>query len=184
MRIGWVNADPAIVRRMAAHKSDHGTCPLLQRIVVELFRNGKVDHHIASLSKVLRVHRDAMLDAIAHHLPGATVRRPQGGYFLWVRLPDDVDADELVRRAAAEGVAIFSGRLSFAEAATGQFLRLAYSFSPPARIAEGVAKVGRAYAAMRAEAAVDRPTGQALAGMDHRDGRATGTMHRLPSGAH
>lgn len=152
LRIGWVNADPAIVRRMASHKSDHGTCPLLQRIVVQLFQNGKVDHHIATLSTLLRTHRDAMVEAIRRHLPGASVRTPQGGYFLWVKLPPEIDADELVRRSAKEGVAIFSGRLSFAEKAPGQFLRLAYSFSTPARIVEGVERVGRAYAAMRAEA--------------------------------
>ena len=153
LRIGWVNADPAIVRRMAAHKSDHGTCPLLQRIVVQLFQNGKVDHHIETLCTLLRAHRDAMVAAIRKHLPGATVCTPSGGYFLWVELPPEVNADELVRRSAKEGVAIFSGRLSFAEAAPGQFLRLAYSFSTPARIAEGVERVGRAYAAMRAEVA-------------------------------
>ena len=152
IRIGWVNADPAIVRRMAAHKSDHGSCPLMQRIVVQLFRNGKVDHHIATLLKVLREHRDAMVGAIRKHLPGATVRVPSGGYFLWVELPAGVDADELVQRSAKEGVAIFSGRLSFAEAAPGQFLRLAYSFATPARIVEGVEKVGRAYAGLRAGA--------------------------------
>lgn len=152
LRVGWVNADPAIVRRMAAHKSDHGTCPLLQRIIVQLFQNGQVDHHIATLTSLLRVHRDAMIAAIRRHLPGTSVRTPNGGYFLWLELPADVDADELVRRAAAEGVSVFSGRLSFAEEAPGQFLRLAYSFATPARITEGVQRLGRAYAAMRAEA--------------------------------
>ena len=49
---GWVNAVPDIVRRMAAHKSDHGSCPLMQRIVTQLFQNGKVDQHIAALSTV------------------------------------------------------------------------------------------------------------------------------------
>jgi 2-aminoadipate transaminase len=153
LRIGWVNAAPAILRRMASHKSDHGTCPLLQRIVVQLFQNGKVDEHIAILKKVLRVHRDAMVDAIRKHMPGASVRTPQGGYFLWVQLPPEIDADTLVHRAAKEGVAVFSGRLCFADTARGQFLRLAYSFSTPSRIVEGVARVGRAYTAMRDEAA-------------------------------
>ncbi|MCC7047016.1 MAG: PLP-dependent aminotransferase family protein [Alphaproteobacteria bacterium] len=152
LRIGWVNAAPEIVRRMAAHKSDHGTCPLLQRIVVQLFQNGKVDHHIASLSKILRGHRDAMVKAIHRYLPGAKVRVPQGGYFLWVELPQDVDADELVKRAARAGVAIFSGNLSFAENAPGNFLRLAYSYSPPDRIVRGVELVGRAYEQLLAEA--------------------------------
>ena len=152
LRIGWVNAAPDIVRRMAAHKSDHGTCPLLQRIVAQLFQNGKVDDHIATLSHVVRGHRDAMVDAIARRLPGARVRVPNGGYFLWVELPAEVDADELVRRAAKTGVVMFSGKLSFAENAPTNVLRLGYSFSTPERIAVGLERVGWAYADMLAEA--------------------------------
>lgn len=151
LRIGWVNADPAIVRRMASHKSEGGTSPLLQRIVVQLFRNGKMDQHVATLSGLLRVHRDAMIDAICTHLAGTSARVPSGGYYVWVQLPSEIDADELVRRAAKEGVSILSGRLCFAEQPRGSFLRLAYSFSTPSQIAEGVDRVGRAYAAMRAE---------------------------------
>lgn len=151
LRIGWVNAAPAIVRRMAAHKSDHGSCPLMQRIVTQLFRNGKADQHIAALSSVLRAHRDAMVGAIRRHLPGASVRMPQGGYFLWVELPAHIDADEVVRRAAKVGVAIFSGKNSFAEAPPSNFLRLAYSYCTPARIVEGVELIGRGYRALLAE---------------------------------
>jgi 2-aminoadipate transaminase len=151
LRIGWVNAAPDIVRRMAAHKSDHGSCPLMQRIVTQLFRNGKADQHIAALSSVLRTHRDAMVGAIRRHLPGASVRVPQGGYFLWVELPAHIDADEVVGRAAKVGVAIFSGKNSFAEAPPLNFLRLAYSYCTPARIVEGVELIGRGYRALLAE---------------------------------
>jgi 2-aminoadipate transaminase len=156
LRVGWVNADPAIVRRMAAHKSDHGTSPLLQRIVAQLFQNGKVALHIESLSHVLRGHRDAMVEAIERHLPDAKVRKPSGGYFLWVELPEGIDADELVRRAGKEGVAIFTGKLCFAGEPPGQFLRLAYSFSTPSKITEGVKRIGKVYAAMRESAAEAR----------------------------
>ncbi|MBI3495674.1 MAG: PLP-dependent aminotransferase family protein [Proteobacteria bacterium] len=151
LRIGWVNATPDIVRRMAAHKSDHGTCPLLQRIVALLFHNGKVDQHIAALSKVLRGHRDAMVAAIHHHLPDARVRVPNGGYFLWVELPKGVDAEELVRRAAKLGVTVFSGKLSFAQSPSTNFLRLAFSYSKPEQIAAGVERLGNAYAELMAE---------------------------------
>ncbi|RXG86638.1 PLP-dependent aminotransferase family protein [Bradyrhizobium zhanjiangense] len=164
LRIGWVNADPAIIRRMASHKSDGGTSPLLQRIVVQLFRSGKVDQHVAALSSLLRVHRDAMIDAIREHLPGTSVCAPNGGYFLWVQLPAEIDADELVRRAGNEGVSIISGRLCFAEEPAGSFLRLAYSFSAPDEIAEGVKRLGRAYVAMRSE--VGAPTKEA-SDIDH-----------------
>lgn len=151
LRIGWVNADSAIVCRMAAHKSDGGSSPMLQRIVVQLLRNGKMDQHVATLTSLLRVHRNTMIDTIREHLPDTSVHVPNGGYFLWVRLPPRIDADELVRRAGKEGVSIISGRLCFAEEPSGSFLRLAYSFSTPANIAEGIKRLGRAYATMRLE---------------------------------
>lgn len=151
LRIGWINADPAIIRRMASQKSDGGSSPLLQRIVVQLLRNGKVGQHTARLSSLLRVHRDAMIDGIRTHLPGTSVTLPKGGYFLWVRLPSEIDADELVSRSAKLGVSILSGRLCFAEQPPGSFLRLAYSFSTPAEIAKGIERLGRAYSAMRSE---------------------------------
>ncbi|MGY4353187.1 DNA-binding transcriptional MocR family regulator [Bradyrhizobium sp. GM7.3] len=100
---------------MAAHKSDGGTCPLVQRIVVKLFRNGKVDQHIATLSRLLRIHRDVMIEAVRKHLPGTSVCAPNGGYFLWVGLAPEIVPDEFVRRAAKEGVSILSGRQCFAE---------------------------------------------------------------------
>jgi 2-aminoadipate transaminase len=152
LRIGWVNADPEIVRRMAAQKPDHGTNPFVQRIVTQLFENGKVDEHIATIKRALRGHRDTMIAAIQRHLPGCTVEAPKGGYFLWVELPPSVDSDELVRRARDHGVEVFSGRISFAADAPGNFLRLAYSFCTPEEIKTGVARLGAAYAELNAAA--------------------------------
>lgn len=68
-----------------------------------------------------------------------------------MELPQGIDADELVKRAAKAGVSIFSGKLSFAENAPTNFLRLAYSYSPPDRIARGVELVGKAYEQLLAE---------------------------------
>jgi 2-aminoadipate transaminase len=92
-----------------------------------------------------------MVGAIRRCMPGARVRVPNGGYFLWVELPEHIDSDEVVRCAAKVGVAIFSGKASFAEAPPQNFLRLAYSYCTPARIAEGIELVGRGYRALLAE---------------------------------
>ncbi|MFT4068214.1 PLP-dependent aminotransferase family protein [Paraburkholderia sp.] len=150
LRIGWVNASPEIVGRMAAQKCDHGTNPFVQRIVAQLFMNGKVDEHIDRVKQTLRVHRDTMVAAVREHLPGSMVEVPQGGYFLWVRLPDDVDADALVRRAGELNVEVNPGGLSFAGPTPGQFIRLAYSFCNPEEIRTGIARLGEAYRSMRA----------------------------------
>lgn len=150
LRIGWVNASPEIIGRMAAQKCDHGTNPFVQRIVAQLFLNGKVDEHIERVTRTLRAHRDAMVDAVREHLPGSTLDDPRGGYFLWVKLPDEVDADELVQRAGELNVEVNPGRLSFAGPVPGQFIRLAYSFCNPDEIRAGLARLGEAYRAILA----------------------------------
>ena len=76
LRVGWAIAAPEIVKRMALQKSDGGSSPFNQRIVASLMRSNKIGLHIAEISQHMKVHRDAMIDALATALPGATVRKP------------------------------------------------------------------------------------------------------------
>jgi 2-aminoadipate transaminase len=90
---------------------------------------------------LLRERRDAMLDALERGLSGrARWTEPEGGYFIWLELADDVDASELLPRAQEAGVtfvpgADFGGRPNTA--------RLAFSFVTPPEIEEGVARLAK-----------------------------------------
>ena len=148
LRIGWVNADVEIVRRMAAQKSDHGTNPFVQRIVAQLFASGKVDHHVEELRRILRGHRDIMVAGVEKHLPGATVTVPSGGYFLWVELPRTMDGQALAEAAGARGVEVFAGASSFATQPPANFMRLAYSYASSDEIRRGMELLGQAYRAI------------------------------------
>lgn len=141
IRVGWANAQPPIVRRMAALKSEGGCCPLTQRIVYDLLKAGRIDHHITELTPVMKLHRDTMVGAFRKYLPEASMRVPHGGYFLWVELPAGINANDVARAAEQEGVAVFPGQLSFAANAPVNFIRLAYSFCRPAQIDEGIRKL-------------------------------------------
>ncbi len=145
LRVGWAIAPPEIVRRMALQKSDGGSCPFTQRIVVSLMRSNKMHAHIDEVRDQMRVHRDAMMDALANELPEATVRRPEGGYFLWSELPSGVSAEAVAERAVEHGVEVGSGRLCFPEDDPGNFLRFAYSFVGPDQIRDGIRRLGVAY---------------------------------------
>jgi 2-aminoadipate transaminase len=149
LRVGWAVAAPEIVRRMAMQKSDGGSSPFTQRIVASLMRSNKMREHIAVVSDRMRVHRDAMVDALAEHLPEATVRAPQGGYFLWVELPEDVSGDTVAARAIDHGVEVSSGRVCFPNEDPGHHLRLAYSFVGPDAIRDGIKRLGAAYREVR-----------------------------------
>lgn len=149
LRVGWAIAEPEIVKRMALQKSDGGSSPLNQRIVADLMRSNKMEQHIDEVARHMRAHRDAMIDAmidaIRTELPDATVRTPQGGYFLWLELPRGVSAEAVAQRAVQHGVEVSAGRVCFPGDDPGHCLRLAYSFVGPRQIRAGIARLGAAY---------------------------------------
>jgi DNA-binding transcriptional MocR family regulator len=94
------------------------------------------------VNELLRARRNAMLDALEQHLPeGAVWSRPEGGYFVWLDLPDvppDLTAGE------AAGVTFVKGEDFFVGGRGGErSLRLAFSFVSPAEISDGVARLAR-----------------------------------------
>jgi 2-aminoadipate transaminase len=117
-----------------------------QAVVYELIRRGRFEPNLESVCGQLRARRDAMLAALEEHFDGATWSRPDGGYFVWLDLPDGHDAAALATRAAADGVAIVKGEDFFPRGTGGgrSSARLAYSYEPPDRIAEGVKRLAAA----------------------------------------
>lgn len=145
LKIGWVNAAPPVMRRMAAIKADGGSSPFTQRIAAELIRSGRLAEITGNVTRVMHRHRDAMVEAFRRHFPEATFTVPKGGYFLWPELPAAVDSDAFARHAEKFGISVFSGRLSFAENPRTNFLRLSYSYCSPAEIESGVARLAEAF---------------------------------------
>src|SRR6266545_3431279 len=123
---------------------------LAQATVYEFLRRGRFEPNLERVRDLLRSRRDAMLETLAAELDGATRwSRPEGGYFVWLDLLEDVDAADLLARAEDAGVtfvkgADFGGPRSSA--------RLAFSFVSPDEIREGIrrlaALVGRPVAAV------------------------------------
>lgn len=145
LRLGWAIGEAGIVRRMALQKADGGCNPMSQRIVVDLMRSNKMHAHIDEVTDEMRLHRDAMMEAFAEHLPDARIRRPNGGYFLWAELPEGTDAERVADLGVAHGVEVSTGRLCFAEHGPANFLRMAYSYVSPETIRDGISKLGDAY---------------------------------------
>ena len=146
LRLGWVIANRDIVARMAAMKADGGTCPFTQRILIEYCRAGRLEPDIRERVTTYRAHRDVMARAVREHLPQAEFELPQGGYYLWLRLPDGVDGDALATLAEAEGVQVLPASQFHAAPGPRNYVRLAYSYASPSEIVEGVRRLGRALA--------------------------------------
>lgn len=115
--------------------------PLLpQAAVHELLDRGAFEPNLERVRGVLRVRRDAMLDALDREFPpSASWSRPEGGYFLWAELGAGVEAAAVLARAAEAGVTFVKGSDFFPGGAGGaSAARLAFSFETPERISEGV----------------------------------------------
>jgi 2-aminoadipate transaminase len=144
LRIGWAIGDEEIIRRMAIQKSDGGTSPFNQRICNSLMRSNKLSEHIQELTNTMMVHRDEMIRSIDEFLPTFKVKKPLGGYFLWLELPSGMSGDALAQAALTCGVEITPGRLCFPEEDPGNFVRLSYSYVSPQEIREGIRRLAKA----------------------------------------
>jgi 2-aminoadipate transaminase len=149
LRIGWVAAPPSMIARMAQLKTDAGTSPLTQRIILEFLAADRLRDHIARVQAAYGSNRDHMVAAIQREIPEATFVRPQGGYYVWLSLPEGTDGDRVAACAASNGVAIIAGSKFFANPGPKHHVRLAYSHATHAEIDEGVRRVAEAVRAAR-----------------------------------
>jgi 2-aminoadipate transaminase len=151
LRVGWLSGAPELLARAVQLKSDGGSCPLTQRIIVEFLNAGRLAGHIDQVRNVYRANRDAMVSAVAADLPEVKLTVPEGGYYLWLTLPAEVDGDAVAREAAARGVVVLAGSRFFARAdeeAPRHHLRAAYSHANAREIREGVRQLAHAYRAV------------------------------------
>jgi 2-aminoadipate transaminase len=102
---------------------------------------------VANLRRIYGERRDALVDGLDDALPpGSTHNRPDGGMFVWARLPDGWDADPLLRRALEHDVAFVPGAPFFAGPPDRATLRLSFTAHPPEEIAEGLRRLRAAWA--------------------------------------
>jgi 2-aminoadipate transaminase len=149
LRVGWAAAPPALVARMAQLKTDAGSCPLTQRIILEFLTAGRLPGHIGRVQQAYRSNRDQMIAALTREMPEATFDRPQGGYYVWASLPEGTNGDAVAACAASNGVAIIAGSRFFANPGPKHHIRLAFSHATHQEIDEGVRGVAEAFRAAR-----------------------------------
>ncbi len=145
LRLGWVVAPEDVIRKLVQLKqgADLHTSTFTQMVAHEVARGGFLDQHVRRIRDVYRERRDAMLRAMdAHFPPGVAWTRPAGGLFLWVTLPEGVDAKALLDHALEQKVAFVPGAAFFAAGGGERALRLNFSYCPPERIEEGIARLG------------------------------------------
>ncbi|MGV3569201.1 MAG: PLP-dependent aminotransferase family protein [Ramlibacter sp.] len=156
LRLGFLVAPAAVAPKLlqAKQASDLHTPGFNQRIVAEVLRDGFLQRHVPTIRALYQAQRDAMLAALQRELAslGVTWNSPQGGMFLWARLPAGVDAVKLLPLAVARGVAFVPGSPFYAGTPDPRALRLSFVTASPEEIDRGVAALGQAIRQAQAEA--------------------------------
>ena len=148
LRLGWIVAPPEVIVKLVQIKqgADLHTSTFTQMVAYEVARDNFLDEHIKLIRKVYGERRDVMLEALEEYFPPeVSWTRPQGGLFLWVTLPEGMDADRLFEAALKENVAFVAGDSFYA--ANGyadegrRHFRLNFSNAQPEQIREGIRRL-------------------------------------------
>ncbi len=125
------------------HAADLGGALPLQAALGDFLRTGAYDRHLATLRRKLRERRDALLESLETELPeGARWQRPEGGYQVWVEMPEPLDTRELFVDAVRAGVLFAPGHQFLLDGRGSSGMRLSIALATPAEIRRGIALLG------------------------------------------
>lgn len=146
LRLGWIVCPEVLMKRfvLAKQGADLHTGTFAQFVANDICQRGFLKPHVQRLRRVYKERRDTMLEALAEFWPeGCSWTHPQGGLFLWARVPESIDTTEFLERAVGEKVAYVPG-VNFYPNGDGGFnaMRLNFSYSPPDKIVEGIRRLG------------------------------------------
>lgn len=147
LRMGWMVAPAALFPQLANSKEavDIMSDRFVQRAVASTTSDGWLDKHLDEARAFYRERRDVMLAALEREMPdGVTWTRPDGGFFLWVTLPDGIIADDVLRASLKYSVGFLPGSCFYPDARPDSSFRLAYPTSPPDVVAHGINRIGQA----------------------------------------
>ena len=145
VRLGWAFGESDAIRQMVVAKqfSDAATNTPAQYILLEFIRRGLLDRQIQENIEFYRAKRDFMLAQMDRHFPReATWSRPRGGFFIFVKLPINMDAGELFQRAVDRNVAFVTGQPFFVDGSGHNTLRLSYSQAGKKDIEAAIREIG------------------------------------------
>lgn len=145
MRLGWMVASPAIMDKLVIAKqaSDLHTNNLAQMMTYEYLVGNDYEAHLYTIRNCYRGRRDCMVNAMERYWPGeVSFSIPQGGMFLWCRLPEGISATRLVQLTMDAGVVMVPGSVFFTEKSNDQCFRMNFSKSTEQEIERGVKIIG------------------------------------------
>ncbi len=142
-RVGWAVAPHAVREKLVLAQETATLCPptFSQLAIARYLEKHDWQQQIKDFRGLYHERRDALLTALDEHLPVASWTVPAGGFYVWVTLPEGLDATAMLPRAVTERVAYVPGTAFFADDGGHHQLRLSYCHPSPDRITEGVRRL-------------------------------------------
>jgi 2-aminoadipate transaminase len=144
LRVGWVLAPHAVREKLVLAAESATLCPptLNQMIVSRYLSTHDWKGQIKTYREAYRERRDAAISALEQHMPpGCSWNRPDGGFYVWVTVPEGIDTKAMLPRAITQRVAYASGTGFYADKLGSRQLRISYCYPTPERIREGVRRL-------------------------------------------
>ena len=142
-RVGWIIAPHAVREKLilASESAILSPSNASQMAITTYLDTCDWKGQIKAYRELYRERRDATISALAEHMPSASWNVPDGGFYVWVKLPEGVDARAMLPRAVTERVAYVPGTAFFMHGQGADHLRLSYCYPTPERIREGVRRL-------------------------------------------
>ena len=145
-RLGWIIANKVIIDKLVMAKQPVDLCspPFNQAVVYEFCSRGLLKTHIEKIVKYYRKKRDIILEAMNKYMPkeeGIYWTHPEGGMFLWVTLPENIDAEELFPKAIEKKVAYVVGSAFHFDRSGKNTMRLNFSYPTEEQLEEGIKRL-------------------------------------------
>jgi GntR family transcriptional regulator/MocR family aminotransferase len=148
LRVGFLLIEGPVYENLVKfkHVNDLATSSLIQRALEAYVTVGRYQAHLRKTCQIFRKRRDVMVAAIKKHLPmDVQFEIPQGGLFIWLRLPDNLSSEDLLPFALKEGVDFVPGKRFFPGSNQGgSWMRLNFVVQPPDEIEEGINRLSQA----------------------------------------
>ncbi|MEE9278503.1 MAG: PLP-dependent aminotransferase family protein, partial [Dehalococcoidia bacterium] len=155
LRVGWVQARPELAEAILPARFDMGNSPLLHRMLYQYMASGEFERHVKEMRALYARKMQTLTSALREFAgPYLDFTDPGGGFFLWLRLRRDLSARKVQVASREEGALFPFGSVFYPNGDTGgdgECVRLAYSWTAEADLAEGAARLARACEKVAAE---------------------------------
>jgi len=145
MRLGYLVAPEQVMQRAMSFKSPSGVNQFAA-LAIEEYLKRDMYSHIGDQNETLRTKRDAMLAALGENFGDAAQwSRPEGGLYIWLKMPEGVDLAAIQEQSFSEGVGYYNGTMFSPDGQGANQARLCFGHPSPQTVSDGIAELARIF---------------------------------------